>query len=626
VTAVAVVGILSINAVVIGPAGARAYQDYREGRPDYIREHGQWQTIELPDEYRVRAIHTALLYSGEVLLLAGSGNSRKAFEAGTFETVLWNPVTGDTTKVDTPEDLFCGGHAYLPNGDLLVAGGTSKYEVLPDNVKKAAGALWIKNESGEPFEVKKGDVWRRANGMEYVTTEDRVIPAARDVDGKWTSGQANVWVEAVEEGKEYAMTEHAERIDLTRLSNAEQQNLYGWSNVITMDKQNYAGLDSSYIYSVEQRKYIKTEDMNFARWYPTLVSLNGDNIIAVSGLDEHGYILEGQNEVFNVGDGTWHYDGKVDRFFPTYPSLFRMADGRLFYSGSSTGYGAADEGRQPGLWDVSDNSWQDVDGLRDPEMNETSSSVMLAPAQDQRVAIIGGGGVGESDKSTNRIDIVDLDASDTPRYEPGPDYPEPGRYISAVTLPDDKTLLTGGSRDYRGRSLSDLRLTMMLDPATNTLIEAAPNHIGRNYHSTAALLPDGSVMTIGSDPLFGDEHNHTPGTFETRIEVYRPPYLFTGTPRPEILAAPASVERGERISVEVTGDIDRMRLIRPSAVTHLTDPEQRSIALEDLAVKDGIATGIVPDSLGMVPSGYYMLFAIDSNGVPSIAKWVRVES
>jgi hypothetical protein len=257
-------------------------------------------------------------------------------------------------------------------------------------------------------------------------------------------------------------------------------------------------------------------------------------------------------------------------------------------------------------------------------MTETSSSVMLAPAQDQRVAIIGGGGVGESDDATSRIDIVDLDDSDRPRYQPGPSYPSPARYVSAVTLPDDMTLLTGGSRFYRGKSLSDLRLSRLLDPRTNTLREAAPNRIGRNYHSTAVLLPDGSVMTMGSDPLFGDEHNHVPGTFETRMEIYRPPYFFTDTPRPRILDAPRRVERGDRVALRVSGAVDRVRLIRPSAVTHLTDPEQRSIGAQIVRQRDDRLDVKIPGSIGLVPTGYYMLFVVDDEGVPSQSTWIHV--
>ncbi|SDY58936.1 hypothetical protein SAMN05661080_03952 [Modestobacter sp. DSM 44400] len=110
-------------------------------------------------------------------------------------------------------------------------------------------------------------------------------------------------------------------------------------------------------------------------------------------------------------------------------------------------------------------------------MNETSTSFLLAPAQDQKVAIVGGGAGGDGEESTSRFSVVDLTDPD-PRYEPAADYPSPARYISAVTLPDDHTLLTGGSVGYRGNHQSDLHLTTSYDPQTGTLAEVAPTRSG----------------------------------------------------------------------------------------------------------------------------------------------------
>ena len=119
----------------------------------------------------------------------------------------------------------------------------------------------------------------------------------------------------------------------------------------------------------------------------------------------------------------------------------------------------------------------------------------------------------------------------------------------------------------------------MYDPDTSTLHEAAPNQVGRNYHATALLLPDGRVMTMGSDPLFADAERTKSGTFETRIEIYSPPYLFAGD-RPELTAAPTEIIRGEAFAVSTDGAVAEARLLRPSAVTHQTDTEQRSVALD----------------------------------------------
>ncbi len=66
------------------------------------------------------------------------------------------------------------------------------------------------------------------------------------------------------------------------------------------------------------------------------------------------------------------------------------------------------------------------------------------------------------------------------------------------------------------------------------------------------------------------------------------------------------------------------RLMRPSAVTHVTDVDQRSVAL-GLTRRDGGIEVSVPKSAGLVPSGWYMLFVSDADGTPSEARWVRVE-
>ncbi|MGY1669736.1 galactose oxidase-like domain-containing protein [Geodermatophilus sp. SYSU D00710] len=654
--AAAVAGLVAANGPVVTAVAEEVYTDYQRSRPDYQARYGAWETIELPEEYRGQAVHAALLHTGDVLLIAGSGNNARDFEAGTFRTILWDPVSGEAKEIPTPEDLFCSGHAYLPNGNLLVAGGTRDYEVLADDVTHAAGVLTVKNERLDgPVTLPAGTRFT-ALGNAYVTAEEVTVPPAHLMpDGSSMAGEMEVWIEAEEEGDQ-AVVRGGQQFQVEEFSPEERSTLYGQGDTITLDKQNYTGLDASYEYDVASERYVETGRLTESRWYPTLVGLEDGGVLAVSGLDEYGQVVDGDNEVYDPATRTWENRPDLERYFPTYPALFRLADGhRVFYSGSNTGYGPAEEGRQPGIWDLRDNSWQDVEGLRDPEFNETSTSFMLAPVQDQRVGIVGGGGVGDSEESTARFDVVDLSEPE-PRYEPaGVDYPSPARYVNAVTLPDDTTLLTGGSVGYRGNSQSDLFLTTRYDPHSGHLHEAAPNEVGRNYHATALLLPDGRVMTMGSDPLFSDEENTIPGRFDTRIEIYSPPYLFAGD-RPAITEAPQEIGRGSSFRVETEGGVAEARLMRPSAVTHQTDPEQRSVALEvgpgscpedasgahaahggaghqaadgggscpDGCCGSGTVELTVPEEEGLTPSGWYMLVVVDDEGVPSPARWVHV--
>jgi len=619
-----VVALVAVNGPVVTAAAQDIYADYVHDQAGYKAEHGHWDTIELPDEYRVHAIHAALLHNGKVLLVAGSGNDAEDFEAGTFRTILWDPATEQSKEIPTPEDLFCGGHAYLPNGNLLIAGGTRKYEVLAGQVTRSAGVLTVKNESdASGINLPKGTEFTRG-GQTYRTTEDVSVPPAHDMDGMWMAGTQDVWLEAEEEGDGYDVTSSAQ-FQLKGLDAEQARNLYGQADSITRDKQDYGGLDASYEFDVDTERYVKTDPLTMSRWYPTLIGLAGGKVLAVSGLDQHGEIIQGDNEVFDPATRSWSAAPQLQRYFPTYPSLFRLADGnRLFYSGSNSGYGSDVEGRQPGIWDLTDNTWTDVDGLADPEFNETSTSFLLAPAQDQKVAIVGGGAVGDSEDSTARFGVVDLTAA-SPGYSMVADYPSPARYISAVTLPDDTTLLTGGSVGYRGNHQSDLHMTNSFDPQTGALTEMAPNEVGRDYHSTALLLPDGRVLTMGSDPLYADADDTVPGQFETRIEIYSPPYLYAGE-RPSITAAPDEVTRGTTFPVTASGEVAQARLMRPSAVTHQTDTEQRSVALDVTA--SGTDPGTYDLGLdaaeGLTPTGWYMLVVIDGQGVPSPARWVHV--
>ena len=363
--------------------------------------------------------------------------------------------------------------------------------------------------------------------------------------------------------------------------------------------------------------------MTKARWYPSLVSVDGGDVLAVSGLDEYGVFIDngqGTAEVFDVKTKTWRARPDLNRAFPTYPALMRGDDGRILYTGANAGYGPASQMRTPGIWNLKDNSFVTIPGLRDPGMNETAGSVLLAPAQNQDALIVGGGSVGDAAGSTARADVISFDDL---KITPAPDLQHAVRYPSTVNLPTDQVLITGGSSDSRGRNNSDVLAASLYDPAARTMTPVAPPHVGRNYHSEALLLPDGSVLSIGSDPLYGDADNTTAGIFEQRFEIYKPSYFFTEGQRPTILSAPDTFRRGSTISIQATGDITKARLVRPSAVTHVTDTEQRSVALDVTDSGDNVTLRLDANR-NLTPSGWYMLFLTDANGKPSSASWVQV--
>lgn len=631
-----IITVIVVPLVLLGvnvPPAIALVQDFEHQQlindPAYEAQYGRWDVIDLPENLQVNAIHAALLSTGKLLIVAGSGNDQASFDAGTFRTLIYDPSNGQSKLIPTPADLFCSGHAFLPDGKLLVAGGTQRYEVLDGKVTKAAGGMIVKNENpdhGQSF--PKGTEFVAPDGRTYrADTAFTVPPAVKTIvpNGATVApSQTTVFVESEVDGA-VGVNPNPTQYTITGLTGVDRNNMYGMAQKLTLDKQDFQGIADSYEFDPISEQYVRVGDMAEKRWYPSLVGLPSGDVLAVSGLDGTGQILPGQNEVFDPATKTWTERPDLFRYFPTYPALFQTSvAGKLFYSGSNAGYGPATAGRQPGFWNLKGNTFDPVSGLRDADLMETSGSAFAGPVQDQKVIVVGGGGVGESNRSTARIDVVDL-KQNRPRFTPGPNLPAPTRYPDVVQLPNDDLLISNGSRDYRGKGQSDNLLASLYHPSTNTLSPAADPSVGRDYHSEGILLPNGQVMTLGGNALFSDPADTKPATFEKRLEIYTPSYLFHG-PQPVISKAPAEATLGATMTVSTPspGSIAAARLIRPSAATHATDLEQRTVALDVGDNPDGTLRLGIPGDPTIVPPGYYMLFLIDKGGTPSVAKWVHL--
>ncbi|MGA5098157.1 galactose oxidase-like domain-containing protein [Streptomyces lavendulocolor] len=626
--------VVAVVAGFNGPAlyryGSEKYHDYTINKPEYKAANGHWDFLDVPSEFRINTIHAALLHTGKVLLVAGSGNNQKNFDANKFESVLWDPGTNKFKMIPTPKDMFCAGHTQLPDGKLLIAGGTKRYEKLKGDVTKAGGLMIVHNEDPDkPITLPAGTKFTgKANGKTFVSKDPILVEKAEKVFDKATGrflrtqpGLGRIYVEAEESGKEFE-TGTEDNYKVVGLKGKDARNVYGMAQKLALDKKDFQGIKDAFEFDPVAEKYIKVDPMNEARWYPTLTTLKDGKVLALSGLDEIGQIVPGKDEIYDPKTKKWEYTG-IERRFPTYPAIFLMDNGKLFYSGSNAGYGPADVGRDPGVWDLETNKFKKIPGLSDADRMETSATVMLPPAQDQRFMVIGGGGVGESQDSSEKSRLVDLKDPE-PRFKDGASLDRGTRYPSASLMPDDTVLVTGGSEDYRGRGDSNVLEARTYDPKTGTYTRVADPQVGRNYHSGSVLLPDGRVMIFGSDSLFADKANTKPGVFEQRIEIYTPPYLFRDS-RPKVTGGPETIKRGQS-GVFTTPDAARIKtakLMRPSAVTHVTDVDQRSIALEMKKTADGIQV-TVPKNRALVPSGWYMLFVTDDKGTPSEAVWVEV--
>jgi hypothetical protein len=147
----------------------------------------------------------------------------------------------------------------------------------------------------------------------------------------------------------------------------------------------------------------------------------------------------------------------------------------------------------------------------------------------------------------------------------------------------------------------------------------------RVYHSSALLLPDGRILSAGSGqpaaPGLADDYT---------AEIFTPPYLYrldgTLATRPVITNAPSQVAYGQAFTVETpaAASIVRATWIRLSSVTHAFNQNQRMNNLTVAATGASSVTVTAPANANLAPPGHYMLFLIDNNGVPSVAKIIRI--
>ncbi len=391
----------------------------------------------------------------------------------------------------------------------------------------------------------------------------------------------------------------------------------------------YQGYKDSYIFDPETETYLKTNDMNDGHWYPSATILGNGDVISFGGLreDSTGSVTA---ELWSDEQQKWLPTWQVNQtwsYWGLYPSMILMQDGRLFYSGSHV-FGNNIPGTGSAIYDYGANTITEVPGLQRKDERDQSMSVLLPPAQDQKVLTIGGGNI-DSNPDANRLtDIIDLKQPD-PTYVAGPPLPQgtvdlgngpvpqtgdQGKmYVSAVLLPDGKVLETGGALHNRANPVFE---TSIFDPATETFDPVAVDPEARGYHSSAFLLPDGRVMTTGDNPGNGS-WNHD-------VSIYTPPYLLKGE-RPTITSViDTEWNYGDTQRITVDRPIAKAELIRPAAVTHSSDPNQRFVDLPLSVDGDNVDLNVTSNP-NLAPPGWYMLFAVDANGVPSVAKWVHLD-
>ena len=188
--------------------------------------------------------------------------------------------------------------------------------------------------------------------------------------------------------------------------------------------------------------------------------------------------------------------------------------------------------------------------------------------------------------------------------------PQARTHMSPVLLPDGTLMADAGnsSGNYNGPIYTSLSYSF----GANTWTTLAAQAKRRAYHSAAVLLPDGRVLSSGDTGNGGGLNT---------MEIYSPGYLSAGA-RPTITAAPTQAAHGATFTISTPTTGSHAVLMEPGAATHTADFSERIIALSTTPTTGGLSA-VAPSST-VALTGWYMLYVVNSAGVPSTAKWIHI--
>jgi len=337
-----------------------------------------------------------------------------------------------------------------------------------------------------------------------------------------------------------------------------------------------------------------------ARWYPSTVELSSGTELEVSGTDATGQFVQTQMETYSYSSNWWtalpasaNLPSAVSQ---VYPRLTLLPTGNVFLSSPA---------EKTYQFNPTTNAWSFV-----ADVNfgyRYFAPHVLLPGGDIMVA---GGSPTKGDgggTATNTAEIINMSATKPAwSYTGSMTY---ARYNENLVLLADGTVLAVGGGGGGGRYANPVYTAELYNPTTAQWTVMAAQTIQRTYHSTAVLIPDGRVVSAGSD-------NGAPT--QVTYEIYSPPYLFNGA-RPVITSAPTTLTYGAKFSILTANasTITSVALVRPGATTHADDFDQRYVNLK-FVIGNGKIQATAPASGNIAPPGYYMLVIVNSSGVPSV--------
>lgn len=608
---------------------------------------GVWETIALPSEKeRIQSVHTILLPDGKVLMVNGSSfRSQVVEENDEYEFVegvdltnydvinntgLYDPATGKFERIPSPpallydkelqhkttNDLFCGGHVQLANGDVLFVGGTGRY--YPGGA--FTGSKWLNLYHWRTG--KWSNLGQMKDGRWYpslITLDDGKIAIFSGLKFDQPN-QINPSLEIFD-----PETNQLQYIDLTRIENSpfntkvENEDVYDSIDLyprifpladgrllVTGDD---AGIGSVLVPQFSKKSYLMSLESTDS----------GDIDVSFSVGDERQETTKAYGTALQIpnSEEVLLFGGIIG----TNSISFGRGGNTEGYPGASVAtslqhwISPENSGTENGKWEIFNNF------LPQPRAN---LQAVILPSQE--ILVTNGGQYPEY----------------KPVYEPlllTPDQNIPAGYQTkslnsaklprlyhngAVLLPDARVFIVGGNANRSGREDDGtVHVDVVGDAGKFFRVAQLQNKSGE--------VEEFDIATFYQDPqhyyLKDDPEPFVP-TEIWQGEIFSPPYLFKPGSRPEISSAPETIQYGQSgtITVENTTSNGSLVLNKLGSVTHSFDYGQRLVELPlTTTAEESSLSFTAPTNAHLYPPGYYMMFYLNDLGKPSHAKMIKLE-
>jgi len=369
---------------------------------------------------------------------------------------------------------------------------------------------------------------------------------------------------------------------------------------------NDVGLATGRIFDPTTSLWSATPNMAQGRWYPSLTVLPNGKVLVLSGEVGGPGDYARVPEVYDPATNSWTTLPLASLNLQFYPHAFVLPNGKVAVTGTAE---AAVPAR---TLDVATQTWATADS----KLVDAYSSAMYLPGKILKTGT-STDSLSTKPSSANAY-VIDMTASN-PRWRQVQSMANPRAYHVETLLPDGSVLVTGGGRTTGDYDIPNAVYAAELwSPATETWTTLSSMQKPRLYHGSALLLPDGRVLVTGSGRSPGPDVRD-----QESLEIFAPPYLFKGS-RPTITTAPSVLSYNQAFNVTTpdAANIASVALMAIGNMTHGINMSQRYLPLSFSTNGNSLTVG-APANANLAPPGIYMLFIVNTQGVPSMAFFVR---